>query len=96
LKTLKPLGKLSQQQLKALLDQRGKEAHYSWEQMYLEIAVIGHLDSLPEKQAELMHLMQKWFASKGLYPSESRLKDKLKPLYELIQKNDRWWDDLAD
>ena len=66
---------------------RGRTPKYDWDAFWVEVAVRGDLDNLPETQGELIRDMAQWCENEwGEQPGASTLKAKLGPIYNHPRK----------
>ena len=65
---------------------RGRLAKWEWEDCFVEICRIVHLDGLPKSQAEMVRKLQDWFISQvDDHPAESEVKKRVSKVFRAIQ-----------
>lgn len=67
----------------------GVRPTYDWESFLIQVTLIANTpDGLPDTQADLEGTMADWcLAEWGVQPSESRIRDKISPIYRRLNDN---------
>lgn len=69
------------------LSRRGRLAKWEWEDCFVEICRIVHLDGLPKSQAEMVRKLQDWFISQvDNHPAESEIKKRVSKVFRAIRE----------
>jgi hypothetical protein len=88
--SLVPLRKISVAIQSEAPNKGGRPTTHDWDAMWVEVIRTILYDHLPPKRADLQKRLQDWFSECGLtVPSDSVMKEKLGPLYALIDAEDK-------
>jgi hypothetical protein len=68
----------------------GRPFKYDWDAMWVEVLRIALHDSFPRTSAELRRRLQDWFSASGrAVPQDSAMKEKLRPIFAMIDAEEK-------